>query len=276
LIEDTSIWVLRVVDLKVEVDPVVRPGSMVQQEYTGDDMSMPGHTIMSDNSQRQAEICSQFQMDVLDCREDTHLGEYANVTPLQQHIVMRSHLHHFSSCMGDERWRLVYQQLEELLPVVANDWGLVMTTREQLSWVPVDVILVKSLGLTKAGGIFKSYGQLHMSLLSFLDTFIMDINMRRDRQWLRTWGVARPRAPDMSVFTASSRIEVGCHRQPVETWYVMVSIIVQMIVDEHRGLMTVISLTQEPLGEIGSDKHPSLPWDLGDYLVSRMFHYVMA
>jgi hypothetical protein len=58
LIEDTSIWVPRVVDLQVKVDPIVRPGSMVQQEYTGDDMSMSEHTVMSDSSQRHVEICS--------------------------------------------------------------------------------------------------------------------------------------------------------------------------------------------------------------------------
>jgi hypothetical protein len=40
LMEDTSICVSRVVDLQVEVDPVVRPGSMMHHEYTGDDMSM--------------------------------------------------------------------------------------------------------------------------------------------------------------------------------------------------------------------------------------------
>jgi hypothetical protein len=57
-----------------------------------------------------------------------------------------------------------------------------MTTGEKLSWVSVNVLLVKSLGLTKAGGIFQSYGQLHMSLLSFLDTVIMENNMRRDRR----------------------------------------------------------------------------------------------
>jgi hypothetical protein len=130
---------------------------------------------------------------------EIHLGEYADVTPLQQPIVVRDHLHHFSSCRGDERWRLVEQHLEELLLVVPDDWDLVMTTDEQLSWVLVDVLLVESLGLTKAGGIFQPYGQLQMSLLSFPDTFVMDNNMRRDRQWLRTWGVARPRPPDMSV-----------------------------------------------------------------------------
>jgi hypothetical protein len=177
----------------------------------------------------------------LPCREETHLGEHADVTPLQQHLVMRDHLHRISSCMGDERWRLVDQQLEELLPVVLDGWDSVMTTGEYLSWIPMDEILVESLGLTKACDIFQSYSQLQMFLLAFPDTFIIDNNMRRDRQWLRTWGVARPRPPDMSVFTTSSRIEVDRHRQPVETWCMMVSIIGQVIADEHRGLLTVIS-----------------------------------
>jgi hypothetical protein len=51
LMEDTSICVLRAVDLHVEVDPAVCPGSMMQHESTGDDMSMPEHTVMSDSSQ---------------------------------------------------------------------------------------------------------------------------------------------------------------------------------------------------------------------------------
>jgi hypothetical protein len=39
----------------------------------------------------------------------------------------------------------------------------------------------------------------------------------------------------------------------------------------------VISLTQEQLDEIGSDKLPSLPWDPGSvHWVSRMFHYMMT
>jgi hypothetical protein len=100
--EDTSICVSRAVDLPVEVDPVVHPGSMMQMEYTGDDMSMQGHTVISDSSQRHVEICSRIQMDVLDCREETHLGEHADVTHVQQHLVMRDHLHRISSCMGDE------------------------------------------------------------------------------------------------------------------------------------------------------------------------------
>jgi hypothetical protein len=118
---------------------------------------------------------------------------------------MRSHLHHFNSCMGDGRWRLVYQQLEELLPIVPNDWGLMMTTCEQLSWVLVDVFLVKSLGLAKEGGIFHPHSQLPMFLLAFSDTFIIDSSMRRDRQWQRAWRVMRSRPPDKSTFTTYSR-----------------------------------------------------------------------
>jgi hypothetical protein len=105
------------------------------------------------------------------------------------------------------------------------------------------VLLVKSLGMTEAGGIFQSYGHLQMSLLPFPDNFIMDKNMRRDRQWQRAWIVRRSRPPDRSTFTASSRIEVDRHRQLVETWCMMVSTIGQMIADDHRGIQTMISLT---------------------------------
>jgi hypothetical protein len=161
---------------------------------------------------------------------------------------MREHLHRFSNCMRDERWRLVDQQLEGLLPIVLDDWDSMMSTREYL-WIPMDELLVKSLGLTKAYDIFQSYSQLQMFLLAFPDTFIIDNGMRRDRQWLRTWGVARPRPHDMSVFTASNRIEVDRHRQPVETWCVMVSIIGQVIAGEHRGLLAVIS----PTGAVRGD-----------------------
>jgi hypothetical protein len=105
--EDTSIHVPRVIDLHVEVDPVVRLGSMTQHESTGDDMSMPEHTVMSVISQRHVEMYGGIQRGIVPCREETRLGEHANVTPLQKHLVMRDHLHHISSCMGDERWRLV-------------------------------------------------------------------------------------------------------------------------------------------------------------------------
>ena len=155
--ENTSICVLRAVDLHAEVDPAVCSGSMMQHESTGDDMSMPEHTVMSDSSQVHVETYDGIQKGVLPCREETHLGEHADATPLQQHMIMRYHLHRFSSCVGDRRWRLVYQQLGELLLAVPDDWGLVSATCEQLSGVHVDVILVESLGLTEAGVIFQPY-----------------------------------------------------------------------------------------------------------------------
>jgi hypothetical protein len=49
-----------------------------------------------------------------------------------------------------------------------------------------------------------------------------------------------------------------------------------MIADEHRGLLTVINLTQEQLEEIGSGKLPSLPWDPGVQLISGVFHYMVT
>jgi hypothetical protein len=115
LMGDTSISVLEVVDLHVEVDPVAHPRSMMRHESTGDDMSMSEHIVMSDSSQRHVEMYDEIQRGIVPCREETHLGEYANVTHLQQHIVVGDHLHHFSNYMRDERGRLVDQQSDGLL-----------------------------------------------------------------------------------------------------------------------------------------------------------------
>jgi hypothetical protein len=73
-----------------------------------------------------------------------------------------------------------------------------------------------------------------------------------------TWRVVRPKPPDMSAFMTYNRTEVGHDGQTVEALCVMMSIIGQMIAnnseadtdidtheDEHGGLLTVISLTQE-------------------------------
>jgi hypothetical protein len=126
----------------------------------------------------------------------------------------------------------------------------VMTTGEHLSWILMDELLVESLGLTKACDTSQSYSQLQMFLLACPDTFIIDNNMRRDRPWLRAWRVSRPRLHDMSTFTAYNRSEVDRVGQTVETWCMMVSIIDQVTTDEHRGLPTVISLTQEQLARL--------------------------
>jgi hypothetical protein len=46
----TLSFVFQEADLHVEVDPVVNPRSMRLQVYTGDYMSMQGHTVMSGSS----------------------------------------------------------------------------------------------------------------------------------------------------------------------------------------------------------------------------------
>jgi hypothetical protein len=51
----------------------------------------------------------------------------------------------------------------------------------------------------------------------------------------------------------------------------MMSTIGHMIAVDHRGLQTVISLTQEQLTEIGSDKLPSFPWDLEVHMLVGYF-----
>jgi hypothetical protein len=56
MMDDTSICLSRAVCLPVEVDPVVRLGSMRHHESTGDDMGMSEHTVMSDSSQRHAKM----------------------------------------------------------------------------------------------------------------------------------------------------------------------------------------------------------------------------
>jgi hypothetical protein len=50
LMGDTSICVLGVVELHIEIDPAVHPGSMMQHEFSRDDMSTSKHTMMSDIS----------------------------------------------------------------------------------------------------------------------------------------------------------------------------------------------------------------------------------
>jgi hypothetical protein len=80
--EDTSICVSRVVDLHVEVDLVVRPGSMMKHESMGDNMSMTEHTVRSDSSLRHASMYGGIRRGILPCMEGTHLLEHTNVTPL--------------------------------------------------------------------------------------------------------------------------------------------------------------------------------------------------
>jgi len=123
--EDTSICAQRAVDLLVEVDAIVHPRSMMQQESTGDDTSMQENTMVSDSSQRHAKMYSGIHRGVLVCRKETHLVEHGDVSPLQQHIVLGDHLHSSNNHRGDD------------------DWDSVMTTGEYLSWISVDELLVE-------------------------------------------------------------------------------------------------------------------------------------
>jgi hypothetical protein len=92
-----------------------------------------------------------------------------------------------------------------------------MTTGELLSWIPMNELLFKSFGLTKACDTSHSYSQLQMFLLSCPDMFIIDNNMRRDRPWLGAWRVSRSRLYDRSTFMTYNRSEVDHVRQTVET-----------------------------------------------------------
>ena len=56
LMGDTSICVLGVVDLHIEIDPAVRLGSVMQHEFAGDDRSMMEHIVMGDSSHSHAEM----------------------------------------------------------------------------------------------------------------------------------------------------------------------------------------------------------------------------
>jgi hypothetical protein len=228
-------------------------------------------------------------VDALDCREETHLVEHGDPSPLQQHIVLRDHLHSSNIYRSDDGGRVMDQHFVELPLVVSDGWGSVMTTGEYLPWVPVDELLVESLGLTKVYDTFQSYSRLQICLLALFDTFIIDSSAGGDRQGQGTWRVGRPRPPDRRVFIAYNNIGVDHQRQTVETLGVMVSILGHGIADisegdtdsdshgdEHGGLPTVISMTHEQLVGIGSDELPILPWDPGVHLVSRLFHLMMA
>ena len=59
--------------------------------------------------------------------------------------------------MGYDSWRLVEQPSKGLLPVVLDGGDSVMTTGEHLSWIPMDELLVESLGLSKECDTSQSY-----------------------------------------------------------------------------------------------------------------------
>jgi hypothetical protein len=127
--------------------------------------------------------------------------------------------------MSDDGGRVIDQQFVELPTDVPNGWNLMTSTGDYSPWVPVDELLVKSLGLTKVYDTFQSYIQLQLFLLAFPNTFIIDSSIRGDRQLQGTWRVGRQRPPDRSDWIIYSRIGVVHPRQSYEAWGVMVSIL---------------------------------------------------
>jgi hypothetical protein len=65
LMGNTSICVLGVIDLHIEIDPAACPRLMIQHESIGDDMSMSEHTMMRDSSQSHAEMYGGIQRGIM-------------------------------------------------------------------------------------------------------------------------------------------------------------------------------------------------------------------
>jgi hypothetical protein len=283
--EDTSIYVPGLVDLHVEDDPVVHPGSMMLQVYTGDHMSMQGHTMMSGSSQRHTEVYSGIQGDALDGREEMYSVEHGDSSPLQQYTDLGDHLHRRSSCVSDYGWRMIDPQLVEIPTVVPDGWCSVMSTGDYLPWVSMDELLVKTFGLTKAYATFQSYSWLQIFMMAFPDTFIIDSSTGGARQWQGAWRVGRPRPPNRSVLIAYIKIGVDHQGQTVEALGMMESILghgtediseVATYSDSHWDeggvISTVTGRAHQQLVGIGSDELPNLTWDPGVHLVNSLFH----
>jgi hypothetical protein len=256
--EDAFIFVPGLVDIHTEVDPAVHLGHMMMREmYSG------------------------IHGDALDGREETHLVEHGDSSPLQQHIVLGDHLHNSSNYLSDDGGRVIGQQFVELSTVVPDSWSL----GDYSPWVLVDEILVQSWGLTKAYDTFQSYSWVQIFMIAFLDTFIIDNRIGGARQWQGTWRVGRLRPPDRSVLIAYSRIGVDHQGQTVEFLGVMESILghgtednseVATYSDSHWDeggqISTVTSRAHQQLVGIGSDELPNLTWDPGDHWVKSLFH----
>jgi hypothetical protein len=196
---------------------------------------------------------------------------------------MGDHLHSSSSCVSDDECRVINQQFVEIPTVVLDGWSSVMSIGDYLPWVSVGELSVKSLGLTKAYDTFQSFSQLHIYLLAFPDTSIIDSSTGGDRQWQGTWRVGTPRPLDRSVFIAYSRTGMDHQRQIVEALSMMESILDHRTEDiseidtdsdspwdEDGGFLIVISMVHQQLVGIGSDELPNLPWDPGVNLVKDL------
>jgi hypothetical protein len=131
-----------------------------------------------------------------------YLVEHGYSSLLQQYIDLGDHLHLSRNFMSDDGWRMIDPQFVEIPTIVPNGWFSVMSIDDYLPWVSMDGIFVKSLGLTKACDTFHSYSWLHIFMVAFPNTFIIDNSAGEARQWLGTFRVDKLRPPDRSALIA--------------------------------------------------------------------------
>ena len=65
-------------------------------------------------------------------------------------IILGDQPHTNNNYMSDDGGRLIEPQVVDIPTFVPDGWCSVMSTNDYLPWVPVDELLVKFLGLTKA------------------------------------------------------------------------------------------------------------------------------
>jgi hypothetical protein len=104
--------------------------------------------------------------------------EHGDSSPLQEYTYLGYHLHCSSNCMSDDGWIMIDPQLVEIPTIVLDGWCSMMSTCDYLPWVPMDEILVKTLGLNKEYDTFQSYSWLQIFMMAFLDNFIIDNNTK--------------------------------------------------------------------------------------------------
>jgi hypothetical protein len=133
--EDTSIWVLGMVDIHVEVDPIVHPLYMMMQHDTKACMSIEGHTMLSGSSLGHVEVYSGIHGNALECKEETYLVEHGDSSPLQQYMDLAHHLLSSNSYMSDDGGSVIDHHFVELPIVVPDGLRLVMSTSDYSPWV---------------------------------------------------------------------------------------------------------------------------------------------
>ena len=133
--EDTSIWVLGLVDIHVEVDPTIHSRYMMMEEDTKACMGI-----------HEAYLVEHGDL----CQEWSH--------PLQHHMDLRDYFLNNINNLSDDRGSVIDHQYVES-PTIVHDGMrfMVWSLGDYSPWIPVDEFLFKSLGLTNAYDTSQSY-----------------------------------------------------------------------------------------------------------------------